>query len=140
MITFAAEKRHKLMLGFGVLSGILGVMILAGGICAGAAGNIIAGTSLGPLVFAAGIITVKNTRGGKAWQGQSAKEKALAVPGLICGGFLGLLTIPAVPFTVMSWRCPPARIRTRQGNSRGGLDRRSILRMGRWPSHMGNAE
>jgi len=101
VITFAAEKRHKLMLGFGVLSGILGVMILAGGICAGAAGNILAGTSFGPLVFAAGVITVKNTRGGKAWQGQSAKEKALAVPGLICGGFLGLLTIPAVLFTVM---------------------------------------
>ena len=101
MITFAAEKRHKLMLGFGVLSGILGVTILAGGICAGAAGNIIAGTSFGPLVFAAGVITVKNTRGGKARQGQSAKEKALAVPGLICGGFLGLLTIPAVLFTVM---------------------------------------
>ena len=101
MITFAAEKRHKLMLGFGVLSGILGVTILAGGICAGAAGNIIAGTSFGPLVFAAGVITVKNTRGGKARQGLSAKEKALAVPGLICGGFLGLLTIPAVLFTVM---------------------------------------
>jgi len=101
VITFAAEKRHKLMLGFGVLSGILGVTILAGGICAGAAGNIIAGTSFGPLVFAAGVITVKNTRGGKARQGQSAKEKALAVPGLICGGFLGLLTIPAVLFTVM---------------------------------------
>jgi hypothetical protein len=43
-----------LLLAFGVLSGILGVMILAGGICAGAAGNIIAGTSFGPLVFAAG--------------------------------------------------------------------------------------
>jgi hypothetical protein len=54
VITSAAEKRHKLMLVFGVQSGILGVMILAGGICAGAAGNIIAGMSFGPLVFAAG--------------------------------------------------------------------------------------
>ena len=63
--TFAAEKRHKLMLVFGVLSGILGVM-MAGGICAGAAGNIIAGISFGPLVFAGGVITVKNARGGKA--------------------------------------------------------------------------
>jgi hypothetical protein len=47
VITFAAERRHKLLLVFGVLSGILGVMILAGGICAGAAGNIIAGISFG---------------------------------------------------------------------------------------------
>jgi hypothetical protein len=45
------------MLVFGVLSGILGVMILAGGICIGAAENIIAGISLGPLLFAAGVIT-----------------------------------------------------------------------------------
>jgi hypothetical protein len=35
VITFAVEKRHKLMLACGVLSGILAVMILAGGICAG---------------------------------------------------------------------------------------------------------
>jgi hypothetical protein len=34
VITFAAGKRHKLLLGFGVLSGIPGVMILARGICA----------------------------------------------------------------------------------------------------------
>jgi hypothetical protein len=99
--TFAAEKRHKFMLIFGVLSCVLGVMILVGGISAGATGNIVAGIIFGPLIFAAGVITLKNTRGGKAWWGLSAKEKGLAVPGLICGGFLGVLIIPAVLFTVM---------------------------------------
>jgi hypothetical protein len=77
VITCTADKRHKLMLVFGVLSGILGVMILAGGICAGAAGNIIAGISFGPPVFAAGVITVNNTRGGTAWWTLSAWRDSL---------------------------------------------------------------
>jgi hypothetical protein len=96
MTTFAAEKRHKFMFIFGVLSCILGVMFLVGGISAGAAGNVIAGIIFGPLVFAAGVMTLKNTHGGKAWWGLSAKEKGWAVPGLICGGFLGLCIIPAL--------------------------------------------
>ena len=100
LISFVAEKRHKLMLAFGALSCILGVMILVGGISAGAAGNLIAGIIFGPLVFAAGVVTLKNTRGGKAWWGLSGKEKGLAVPGLICGGFLGLCVIPAL---LMVW-------------------------------------
>ncbi len=101
MTTFAAEKRHKFMLIFGVLSCVLGVMFLVGGISAGAAGNIVAGIIFGPLVFAAGVMTLKNTRGGKAWWGLSAKEKSLAVPGLICGGFFGLIIIPVVLLCVM---------------------------------------
>jgi hypothetical protein len=94
--TFAAEKRHKFMLIFGLLSCLLGVMILGGGISAGAAGNIVAGIVFGPLMFAAGVMTLKNTRGGKAWWGLSAKEKGLAAPGIIFGGFLGLMIIPLV--------------------------------------------
>jgi hypothetical protein len=92
--TFAAEKRHRFILIFGVLSCALGVMIVGSGISAGAAGNIVAGIIFGPLVFAAGIMTLKNTRGGKAWWGLLAREKVLAVPGMICGGFLGLVLIP----------------------------------------------
>jgi hypothetical protein len=99
--TFAAEKRHKYMLIFGVLSCVLGVAIVGSGISAGAAGNIIAGIIFGPLVFAAGVMTLKTTRGGKAWWGLSAREKGLALPGLICGGFLGVVTIPLVLFCVM---------------------------------------
>jgi hypothetical protein len=109
--TFAAEKRHRFMLAFGVLSCLLGVAILGSGISGGSAGGIVAGIIFGPLVFAAGVITLKNTRGGKAWWGLSAKEKGLAVPGLIAGGFLGLLAIPVllicVAFMKMSvdaWR------------------------------------
>jgi hypothetical protein len=101
MTTFAAEKRHKFMLIFGALSCVLGVMFLVGGVSAGAAGNIIAGIIFGPLVFAAGVMTLKNTHGGKAWWGLSAKEKSLAVPGLICGGFFGLIIIPVVMLCVM---------------------------------------
>lgn len=91
--TFAAEKRHKFMLAFGVLSCLFGGMILIGGISSGG-GSIAAGIIFGPLVFAAGVMTLKNTRGGKAWWGLSAKEKGIAIPGLIAGGFLGLLIIP----------------------------------------------
>jgi hypothetical protein len=68
-------------------------MILIGGISSGG-GSIAAGVIFGPLIFAAGVMTLKNTRGGKAWWGLSAKEKGMAVPGLIAGGFLGLCIIP----------------------------------------------
>jgi len=98
--TFAAEKRHRFMLAFGVLSCVFGVGILGQTISSGSAGSIVAGIIFGPLVFAAGVITLKNTRGGKAWWGLSAKEKGLAVPGLIAGGFLGLLIIPILLFCV----------------------------------------
>jgi len=99
--TFAAEKRHKFMLIFGVLSCVLGVMFLIGGISAGAAGNIVAGIIFGPAAFAAGVMTLKNTHGGKAWWGLSAKEKGWAIPGLLCGGFLGLIIIPVILLCVM---------------------------------------
>jgi hypothetical protein len=109
--TFAAERRHKFMLAFGVLSCVFGVGILGETISGGSAGSIVAGIIFGPLVFAAGVMTLKNTRGGKAWWGLSAKEKGLAVPGLIAGGFLGLCIIPilllCVAFMKMStdaWR------------------------------------
>lgn len=92
--TFAAEKRHKFILTFGVLSCLLGVAILGSNISGGSAGGIVAAIIFGPLVFAAGVMTLKNTRGGKAWWGLSAKDKGLAIPGLIAGGFLGLCIIP----------------------------------------------
>jgi hypothetical protein len=102
VITFAAEKRRMLMLVVSVLSGILGVMILAGGICAGAAGNTIAGRSFGPLGFAAGVIIVKNTaaatRGGYRYAeslriatGASAAGSGVSTPGA------------AVPASLLTW-------------------------------------
>jgi hypothetical protein len=109
--TFAAEKRHRFMLIFGVLACLLGVAIVGSQISGGSAGGIAAGIIFGPLVFAAGVITLKNTRGGKAWWGLSAKEKGMAVPGLIAGACLGMLIIPilliCVAFMKMStdaWR------------------------------------
>lgn len=109
--TFAAEKRHRFMLAFGVLACLLGVAIVGSGISGGSADGIVAGIIFGPLVFAAGVLTLKNTRGGKAWWGLSAKEKGLAIPGLIADGFLGLIIIPVllicVAFMKMStdaWR------------------------------------
>jgi hypothetical protein len=102
--TFAAEKRHRFMLAFGVLACLLGVAIVGSGISGGSAGGIVAGIIFGPLVFAAGVLTLKNTRGGKAWWGLSAKEKGLAVPGLIAGGCLGLLIIPVLLICVAFMR------------------------------------
>lgn len=98
---FVAERRHRLMLIFGVLSCLTGVIILIAGISHGTAGSVVAGLLFGPMVFAAGVMTLKNTRGGKAWWGLSAKEKGLAMPGLIGGGFVGLCIIPAVLFGLM---------------------------------------
>jgi hypothetical protein len=92
--TFAAEKRHKFMLAFGLLSCLFGIGILGSGFSGGSGGGIVAGIIFGPLVFAFGVLTLKNTRSGKAWWGLSAKEKGMAVPGLIAGGFLGLCIIP----------------------------------------------
>jgi hypothetical protein len=63
-------------------------------------GSIAAGIIFGPLIFAAGVMTLKNTRGGKAWWGLSAKEKGMAMPGLIAGGFLGMCIIPILLFCV----------------------------------------
>lgn len=100
MTTFVAEKRHRFMLIFGVLACVLGIVILGGGVSGRSAGGVIAGIIFGPLVFAAGILTLKNTRAGKAWWGLSAREKGLAVPGLIAGGFLGLLIIPVLLFCI----------------------------------------
>jgi hypothetical protein len=91
--SFAAERRHKFMLAFGLLSCLLGGMVLIGGF-SGGAGGIAAGIIFGPLLFAAGVLTLKNTHGGKAWWGLSAREKGMAIPGLIAGGFLGMCIIP----------------------------------------------
>src|SRR5579864_2204107 len=63
--TFAAEKRHRFMLAFGILSCVFGVGILGETISSGSAGGIVAGIIFGPLVFAAGVVTLKNTRGGR---------------------------------------------------------------------------
>ena len=96
MTTFAAEKRHRFMLASGVLACLPGVAIAGSGISGGPAGGIPAGIIFGPLVFAAGVLTLKNTRRGKARRGLPAKEKGLAIPGLIAGGSLGLMIIPVL--------------------------------------------
>ena len=101
MTTFAAEQRHKFKFSFGLLSCLLGPMILIGGFASGGGGgSIVFGIIFGPLIFAAGIMTLKITRGGKAWWGLSAKEKLLAYPGIIAGGFLGLCILPLLLFFV----------------------------------------
>lgn len=82
------------MLKFGVLSYLTGVIILIAGTSHGAAGCVVAGLLFGPMIFAAGVMTLKNTHWGKTWWGLSGKEKGLAMPGLICGGFASLLIIP----------------------------------------------
>jgi hypothetical protein len=93
---FVVEKRHKFMFISGILACVLGVITFGGGVSGGFAGGVVAGTIFGPLIFSAGVITLKTTRGGKTWWGLSAREKGLAVPGLVCGAFLGLLVIPVV--------------------------------------------
>ncbi|GEM_PF-5240026 len=100
LTSFAAEKRHRVKLTLGVLSCVLGVMLLMGGIAGGAPFNAAEGVIMGLVALAAGITTLKVTRAGRVWWGLSGRDKLLAAPGLVFGGFLALSVIPAV---LMVW-------------------------------------
>jgi hypothetical protein len=71
---FAAEKRHKMMLWSGLLACALGLILFIWGIAHGGAA-IAAGLLLGPLAFAAGVLTLKITKRGRAWWGYPAKRR-----------------------------------------------------------------
>ena len=98
-IGFAAEKRHKMMLWSGLLACALGLILVIWGIVRGGAA-IAASILLGPLAFAAGVLTLKITRCGRAWWGISGQEKARAIPGLIIGGGFGLTVL--LPATLLA--------------------------------------
>jgi hypothetical protein len=101
-VGFAAEKRHKMMLWSGLLALGSGVIVLIWGIASGG-GAIAAGLLLGPLMVAAGVLTLKITKRGRAWWGIPAKEKALAIPGMIVGGGFGLTVL--LPATLLAFGC-----------------------------------
>lgn len=98
-IGFAAEKRHKMMLWSGLLACALGVILFIWGIAHGGPA-IAVGILLGPLAFAAGVLTLKITKRGRAWWGMPAREKAWAIPGLIVGGGFGLTAL--LPATLLA--------------------------------------
>jgi hypothetical protein len=98
-VGFAAEKWHKMMLWSGLLACGLGVTLLIWGIAHGGAA-IAVGLLLGPLAFAAGVLTLKVTKRGRAWWGIPAKEKAMAIPGIIVGGGFGLTVL--LPATLLA--------------------------------------
>ena len=103
-VGFAAEKRHKMMLWSGLLACAGGVILLLYGFTHGG-GAIAAGLLLGPLMFAAGVLTLRVTRRGRAWWGIPGRERALAIPGMIIGGGFGLtVLLPAtlIAFGVMA--------------------------------------
>ena len=93
-VGFRVEKRHKMILWCGLLACALGAILLIWGIATGGPA-IAVGLLLGPLALAAGVLTLKITKRGRAWWGIPAKDKALATPGLIVGGGFGLVLIPA---------------------------------------------
>ena len=99
-VGFAAEKRHKMMLWSGLLACGSGVIVLIWGIAHGGAA-IAVGLLLGPLMVASGVLTLKITRRGRAWWGIPAKEKALAIPGMIVGGGFGLTVL--LPATLLAF-------------------------------------
>ena len=101
-VGFAAEKRHKMMLWSALLACAAGVIVLIWGIATGGAA-IAAGLFLGPLMFTAGVLTLKITRRGRAWWGIPAKDKALAIPGMIIGGGFGLTVL--LPATLLAFGC-----------------------------------
>jgi hypothetical protein len=98
-VGFAAKKRHKMMFWSGLLACAAGVILLIWGIANGGAA-IAVGILLGPLAFASGVLTLKITRRGRAWWGIPAKEKALAIPGMIVGGGFGLTVL--LPATLLA--------------------------------------
>jgi hypothetical protein len=91
-VRFAAEKRHPVMLWSGLLACALGPVLFSWGIARGGTA-LAAGLLLGPLAFAAGVLTLKITRRGRAWWGIPGQEKARAIPGLIIGGGFGLAAL-----------------------------------------------
>jgi hypothetical protein len=100
---FTAEKRHKMMFWSGLLACGTGALLLIWGITSGG-DTIAAGLLLGPLALASGVLTLKITKGGRAWWGIPGRERALAIPGMIIGGGFGLtILLPAtlVAFGVM---------------------------------------
>ncbi len=98
-VGFAAEKRHKMMLWSGLLACGMGVIMPIWGIATGGPA-IAAGILLGPLAFAAGVLTLKITKRGRAWWGIPAREKALAIPGIVLGGGFGLTVL--LPATLLA--------------------------------------
>lgn len=103
-VGFTAEKRHKMMFWSGLLACTTGTLMLIWGIANGG-GAIAAGLLLGPLAFASGVLTLKITKRGRAWWGIPARERALAIPGMVIGSGLGLtVLLPAtlIAFGVMA--------------------------------------
>lgn len=99
-VGFVAEKRHKMMFWSGLLACGTGAILLIWGIASGGAA-IAAGLLLGPLAFASGVLTLKITKRGRAWWGLPAKEKALAIPGMVIGGGFGLTVL--LPATLLAF-------------------------------------
>lgn len=91
-VRFAAAKRHTMMFWSGLLACALGLILFIGGITHGGAA-MAAGLLLGPLALAAGVLTLKITRRGRAWWGIPGHEKARAIPGMIIGGGFGLAAL-----------------------------------------------
>jgi hypothetical protein len=89
-MTFMGERRRTWMVVAGVLSTLLGLGLAIGGLSALSGGQpqglllALAGVA----ITIAGIATCKITEGGKVWEGLTPSEKALAIPGIICGSYL----------------------------------------------------
>jgi hypothetical protein len=91
-VRFVAEKRHPVMLCSGLLACALGLILFNWGIARGGTALAV-GLPLGTLPFAAGVLTLKITKHGRAWWGIPGQEKARAIPGLIIGGGFGLAAL-----------------------------------------------
>lgn len=98
---FVPEKRHKMILWCGLLACGAGLLAAFYGIAgASSAGAVAAGVILGPLMFASGVLTLKNTEFGRFWSGLAPKDKGWAAPGLVIGGGFGLILLPATLIAV----------------------------------------
>jgi len=96
--TFVKEKRHTFYLAYALLSVFFGGAALVSGLGSGSAGGVLAGMLFGPLMIAAGVVTLKITQGGRVWWGLDPQEKAKALPGLVVGGAIGIMLIPVLIF------------------------------------------
>ena len=89
------------MLAFGVLACLLGVVIVGSGISGGSAGGIVAGIIFGPLVFAAGVLTLKEHPRRQGMVGIVGEGKGLAYPRADRRGFFGVCIIPVLLICVV---------------------------------------
>lgn len=104
--TFVAEKRHKFIAVSILLTTLLSIIGVIGGIGNGDAGILV----LSLIGVPAGIAAWKYTRLGRVWWGLPARRKMAALPAILFGGMCALFILPFTLFLIfVMWQVSERR-------------------------------